>query len=159
MPIHSKKSRNFSNRNDLEPVSNVMSPSDRGSELRSHKPNQVPYVRDYERWSDCFRAGACFGWCLPAGLGILLDFTVAAEFVKKAVDLTDADGLNGRSVQENVEMVLDYYRFVTDHSHPEATLNYSHCLRLLDRSEPVDALIDEGRLLELSYPAFQLSPV
>jgi TPR repeat protein len=52
-------------------------------------------VRYYERCSDLFpAASACFGRCLETGLGIPVDFTVAAEFFKKAADSDDANGMN-----------------------------------------------------------------
>jgi TPR repeat protein len=94
-------------------------------------------VRNYERCSDLSPAGSSrFGWCLHTGFGIPIDFTIAAEFFKKAADLNDADGLNsfgccleqGQGVDVNIDLAVGYYRKAAKQFHSDGLYNFGRCL-------------------------------
>jgi TPR repeat protein len=94
-------------------------------------------VRNYERCSDVSPAGSSrFGWCLQMGLGIPIDFTIAAEFLKKSADSDDADGANsfgccleqGRGVDANIDLAIRYYRKAASQFHPDGIYNFGRCL-------------------------------
>jgi TPR repeat protein len=73
---------------------------------------------------------------LQTGLGIPIDFTVAAEFLKKAADSNHADGLNsfeccleqGQSVDEDIDFAVRYYRKAASMFHPDGLYNFGRCL-------------------------------
>jgi TPR repeat protein len=55
-------------------------------------------IRYYEQCSNDSAAGSvCFGCCLQLGLGIPIDFTIAAELLKRAAYFDDKNGLNSFS--------------------------------------------------------------
>jgi TPR repeat protein len=94
-------------------------------------------LRYYEGCSDLSPAGsACFGWCLQTGFGIPIDFTVAAEFLRKAADSDDVDGMNsfgcclerGEGVDANIDWAVSYYRKAAKQSHPDGMYNFGRCL-------------------------------
>jgi TPR repeat protein len=87
--------------------------------------------------SDCSAPSSTHdGWCLDAGKGVPVDFTIAAEFFKKACDSNDADGLNsfcyyverGEDIDENIEHAVFYYRKAGSRSYAYERYNFAHCL-------------------------------
>jgi TPR repeat protein len=70
------------------------------------------------------------------GLGIPVDFTVAAEFFKKAADSGDADGLNsfgccleqGQGVDADIDLEVRFYRKAASLFHPDGLDNFGRCL-------------------------------
>jgi TPR repeat protein len=100
-------------------------------------PNVITAGQYYERCCDLSpTASVCFGWCLQTGLGIPIDFTVAAEFFKKAADLNDANGINsfgcclerGQDVDADIDCAISYYRRATKQSHSDGMYNFGRCL-------------------------------
>jgi TPR repeat protein len=101
-------------------------------------------VQNYERCSDLSPAGSSrFGWCLQTGLGIPIDFTVAAEFSKKAADSNDADGLNsfgccleqGQGVDVDIDLAVRYYRKAPSLFHPDGLYNFG---RFFENGKGID---------------------
>jgi TPR repeat protein len=91
----------------------------------------------YERCSDCFpEASLCFGRCLQTCFGIGMDFMVASEFLKRAADLDDLDGINsfgccleqGQCVDRNIEMSVWHYRQAASHFDSHGMFNVGRCL-------------------------------
>jgi TPR repeat protein len=94
-------------------------------------------IRYYEQCSDSFpECSARFGWCLQTGRGIPIDFTVAAEFFKKAADLNDADDINsfgccferGEGVDSDIDWAVWHYRRAASLSHPDGLYDFGRCL-------------------------------
>jgi TPR repeat protein len=94
-------------------------------------------VDNYKRSSVVFPAGAaCFGRCLGRGLGIPVDFTIAAEFLKAAADSGDVDGANwfgcclerGQGVDKDIDSAVFYYESTACLSHPDGIFNFGRCL-------------------------------
>jgi TPR repeat protein len=125
-------------------------------------------VRNYERCSDLRPArAACFAWCLQTGRGIPIDFTVAAEFFKKAADSNDANGLNGfgcclergEGVDPDIDRAISYYRSAATLFHPDALYNFGRCReygRGIDRD--LNQAVKYYRLAaEMNNPAAQNS--
>jgi hypothetical protein len=90
-----------------------------------------------ERCSDLSPASSvCFGWCLHTGRGVPVDFTVAAEFFKKAADLNDVNGINsfgccleqGQGVDPDIHLAVQYYRKAASLSDPDGMYNFGRCL-------------------------------
>jgi TPR repeat protein len=99
--------------------------------------------RYYEKCSDEFAAASvCFGWCLQTGFGIPIDFTIAAEFFRKAADSnnsTDFDCSNGannfgrclelgQGVDVNMKWSVSYYRTAALLSDADGMYNFGRCL-------------------------------
>jgi TPR repeat protein len=94
-------------------------------------------VQKYELSSNGSAAGSArYGWLLYAGKGVPVDFTVAAEFFKRASDSNDADGTNnfgcclerGDGVDKDIERAVWYYRKAASQSHPRGLYNFARCL-------------------------------
>jgi TPR repeat protein len=66
----------------------------------------------------------------------LQNVSLAAHYSQRSARQGHFDGANnfgfclkhGRGVKQNIEMVVEYYKFATDHGHSEAKLNFSRCL-------------------------------
>jgi TPR repeat protein len=94
-------------------------------------------VEYYEGCSDDLAAGSAFlGWCLQTGRGIPIDFTISAEYFRKAADSGDADGMNnigccfeeGKGVDRNIELAVRYYRRAASQKHADGLFNFGRCL-------------------------------
>jgi TPR repeat protein len=94
-------------------------------------------ARYYEQSSEQCPAGAMrYGWCLQVGRGVLVNFTVAAEFFKKAGDSNDENGANcfgcslerGEGVDANINQAVHYYRKAASQSHRDGMYNFGRCL-------------------------------
>jgi TPR repeat protein len=92
--------------------------------------------RYYELSADHSSAGAFrFGQCCRKGRGVPIDFTVAAEFFRKAADSGNADGANsfgcclerGEGVDANIELAVKYFRKAASQSHPSGLYNIGRC--------------------------------
>jgi TPR repeat protein len=100
-----------------------------------------------------------FGRCLEDGIGISRDLHRAAKYYRLSADLQDPmaenaglaahgdpDGANNlgfclehdRGVERSIASAAECYKFAADRGHPEATINYRHCLRFLERWEVPD---------------------
>jgi TPR repeat protein len=94
-------------------------------------------VRSYKLSSNLSAAGSArAGWCWRAGKGFPIDFTVAAEFFKKAADLNNGWGANsfgcclecGKGVDKDMELAIRYYRKEVSQSDRDGTHNFARCL-------------------------------
>jgi TPR repeat protein len=94
-------------------------------------------MRSYELSSNLSAAGSArVGWCWQTGKGVPIDFTVAAEFFKKAVDLNDRWSANsfgcclecGKGVDTDMELTVRYYRKAMSQSDRDVMYNFARCL-------------------------------
>jgi TPR repeat protein len=90
-------------------------------------------VQYYEGCSEfSVEASLRFGWCLRTGREIPVDFTIAAEFFKKAADLNNSDGINsfaccleqGEVVDPDTDQAVSHYRRVAKQGHPDGIYNF-----------------------------------
>jgi TPR repeat protein len=77
-----------------------------------------------------------FAQSCRSGLGIPIDFTIAAEFFQRAADSGNAEGENsfgcclerGEGINQNIELAVQYYCKAASHNHPSGLYNFGRCL-------------------------------
>jgi TPR repeat protein len=89
-------------------------------------------ANNYELSSvDSSASGVSYGRCCQTGRGIPVDFTVAAEFFRKAADSDDPDDVNsfgcclerGEGLETDIERAVRYYRKAASQNHPDGLYN------------------------------------
>jgi TPR repeat protein len=94
-------------------------------------------IRHYEQCSDLSSASSnCFGWRLQIGCSVPIDFTIAAEFFKKAADSNYPDGSNsfgccleqGQGVDIDIDWATSYYQRAASRFHSDGMYNFGRCL-------------------------------
>jgi TPR repeat protein/serine/threonine protein kinase len=81
-------------------------------------------------------AAVCWGWCFRTGLGVPIDFTIAAELFIRAADSQEANGSNsfgcclerGDGVAVDIEMAAIYYAKAASIGDPNGLYNIGRCL-------------------------------
>jgi TPR repeat protein len=97
----------------------------------------VAAARLRERSSGLLGTGAAeYGWCLLTGMGVPLDFTLAAEFFQTAAYAGDRNGENGfgaclergEGIAPDMQRALFYYRRAAAGLESDGMYNFARCL-------------------------------